>query len=385
MFYIVLNALLYVITFASVRKYHPGLSIGNTLLGLYTLVAVACVITYALDIQYFELELWPLLYLYVAFLLSSYPLTLKRLTVNRFKIRRLPLAYLIIIIMVVAAIINIFYSLNSTVQLVENEEIQEMYSEKESIETSINALDWLAKNILGYGSLPFYMIVFYFLTLNKKKSTYIAGLSFAVVFASIFLMSAMRVLRWNILHNTICAISGYLIFYNQIAKEKRKIINMVVGIFALVVVGALVIIAMARFAAPGASYGGSPVASLIFYLGHSMMVFDYGIVDTINTFAEGKFMLGIPITQNLGTHNGGDFPTYIGNLYVDFGPFITIIICAIVGVIFNHRRKVNCLADAFLISYYYVFLCMGVFSHAMGYIKGWIFCILLYWVMKRVF
>lgn len=385
MFYTIVNALLYIFTFHLIWKKKKTVDLGVVLMSVYTLVACVCVLTYSLKIQPFYLSLWPFLYVYLCFILAASPLLFKNFNVEHFQIKRLGICYAFLILMFVAGIVNIYYSLNSTITLVQEDEVLEMYQNKADIETSVDTLDWVCKNLLGYLSIPFSVILFYVMTLTQnRRRVFVLIILFMVVLSSSLLTSAMRVLRYNILHDILCLISGYIIFYNKIPVGNRKRINKVVTVGGLVALAFFVFVSISRHAVAGSAYGGNATHAFIYYLGHSMLVFNYGIVDTISNYANGAFLLGLP-QPNLGTHNEGDFPTFVGNVYVDFGFFFTILFCFALGFLYKNIKSIKCVADAYLAAFYFVFLFMGVFSESLGYGIAILQSFLLYLFFKIIF
>ena len=378
----ILNALLYNCLMRKVWKSIRILSLGTTLVAMYSIVSIACIATYAMDIQEFKLTLWPFLYLYLAFLLAARPFINGNVSISSFSIQNDKLCKYVIIVMLVAGLGNLYYSLGASVDVIVQDQIAEIYKDKADTVMSVNRIDWLSKNINNYGVIPFSLIVFYNFTSDDKKRIRFAAIAFAVVFASLFCTSAIRALRWNMLSDTIALISGYLLFYNKIPTKRRHFINIIMISSGIALLTFFAVVAIARYSFSYSDYGGDANASLIFYLGHSMMVFCYGITDTIHTYLNGAYMFGIPNNKDIGIHSAGDFPTIFGNLYIDFGPIGTLIICAITGTIFKKFITVKSMADAFLLISYFRFLAMGVFTQPFGYAINWVITIIMYILIK---
>lgn len=379
----ILNAILYLCVMRKVWKSTLTLSLGTTLVALYFAVAVACIATYVMEIQKFKLTLWPFLYLFLAFLLATRPFFNGNVSLSSFEIRNDKLCKYVIFVMLVAGLGNLYYSLGSSVDIIAQDQIADIYSNKEDTAMSVNRIDWLCKNINNYGVIPFSLIVFYYFTLDDKKKISFAAIAFVVVFASLFCTSALRALRWNMLSDTISLISGYLLFYQEIPVKRRRFINLLMISSGLALLSFFIVVAVARYSFSYSAYGGDPNASLIFYFGHSMMVFCYGITDTIHTYLNGAYMFGIPINKDIGIHSAGDFPTVFGNLYIDFGPIGTLIICAMAGTLFKKFITVKSMADAFMLISYFRFLAMGVFTQPFGYAINWVFTCLIYILIKK--
>ena len=72
--YVVVNALLYTVTLFLHRRKRKEIDEGFVLLGLYTFVAIIGVVLlyYTEDENYWELTMWPYIYLYIVFHLRGF-------------------------------------------------------------------------------------------------------------------------------------------------------------------------------------------------------------------------------------------------------------------------------------------------------------------------
>lgn len=88
--------------------------------------------------------------------------------------------------------------------------------------------------------------------------------------------------------------------------------------------------------------------SLVDYFGQSFLVFNSGVYP-MHTYANGKYMLkylysiageDTSIEQNvLGASYGTGFFTFVGALYIDFGPFIYNFVCFIISSLFEKKSN----------------------------------------------
>lgn len=357
---------------------------GVCLAFIYTLVASTCVVTFGMQIQHFELSLWPFIYIFVCFLILARPYFSNSPQLDNFTKVNTRNCNIFLFIFVIAALVNICYSLNSTVSMIANDNVLDVYNDKDTLSMSTNRLDWLCKNILGYFTIVFSLVLFYMLSIaESRKKTLMLVAIYMIVFISVILTSAMRALRWNMLHDIVCLTSGYILLYNTIPRSNRRIINLLILIGGLLLISFFLFISYSRHSFAGSAYGGDSNAAFIFYLGHSMMVFNYGVVDTINQYANGCYLWGIPYPAN-GVHTDGDFPTLIGNMYIDFGPILTIGLSVLLSVIFNFKKRITGIADAYIVTFYYQFLFMGVFTQAFGYGRGFMYCLIIYVLLKKL-
>ncbi len=92
-----------------------------------------------------------------------------------------------------------------------------------------------------------------------------------------------------------------------------------------------------------------------------MLTFDYGLTDTIDTYGKGAYTFRRFVNYvvhdldwTLGTHFGTSFFTFVGSLYIDFGPLGTMIAVTLLAISVRVLiRKHNLdLADMFIYLFY---------------------------------
>lgn len=386
----ILNSLLYLLLFIYTYTKHRTLSLGVVLTALYALVSIMCVATIKINIFDWSITLWPFIYLFIAFIISARSFINNDINCSNFKISSTKSCIAIVLIMTIAAIINIYYSIGSITISPIGDEFADIYNDKESIAQSSNTIDWISKNINSYFALPFSIVVFYLLSQESKSIIRLSLASLIIVFSALFINALSRGGRWYLVNYFSIMISGFLIQYKQINPNLRFKINLFICVFAIVFIAYLIIIAFSRFSSVGSTYGGDVNASLIYYSGHSMLTFNDGIADSIKRYLWGDFFIGSDYIQGkdidpiLGTHFGSRFFTYIGGFYLDFGPMLTLLLCVVIDKIIRRKRIIRDLSDAYLICFFYVFIFMGVFVHGRGYGLSWILCFVLYFILKII-
>jgi oligosaccharide repeat unit polymerase len=180
---------------------------------------------------------------------------------------------------------------------------------------------------------------------------------------------------------------GYIFFEQRILK-KSKIIIVIGSILLLFLILSFTLdITKSRF-------DGDEKSSVLYYFGHSMLIFDYGITDTISKYLNGDYFMGSNeklyihgFDSVIGTHFETNFFTFAGGWYLDFGPLGTLIIAICLPFIISQSFRNKCridMADLYLYFFYLSFLINGVFVHGIGNIIMWIMAISLYTVFKIV-
>ena len=132
-------------------------------------------------------------------------------------------------------------------------------------------------------------------------------------------------------------------------------------------------------------------SSLLHYFSHSFLAFNYGVADSITDFAYGKYFFNkifgsIPLDFDyLGTHFDTSFITFVGTLYIDFGPIGTFLIAMIIPVFFNgiiKRRKRIDFSDLYIYSFYLNYLFIGVFVIGYDNFLNWAIALGFYKIFK---
>lgn len=384
---LLLNICLYLFAFAySFKIFKAG---NRSLFGLvlwsaYLLTAVMCLINYNRDPSEWQLSLFPFLYLFLIVFIWICPFNGISFGSLRMGHSKIYIAF--IYIMIVCGIINIYYSFGVSWTNYLTDSWADAYAGGEEAANAVNLLDWLAKNINSYGSIPLSIICFYYLSRENSKYNTLCITALLIVFVAVFLETAMTAGRGATLAAIAQLFSGSPFFFDAFSKKQKKTFIIVLLVGGSVYLAYNFLIAEARY---GLSYEGGGEESMIYYMGHSMLTFDYGIADTIKKYAWGDFIFHLHsnlynagFDTVLGTHAMKRFTTYVGSLYFDFGPWVTLIISIVISSIMMQKRKVRDIADAFIICFYFRFLFMGVFVYGRGYYILWLMAGIEYFLLK---
>ena len=129
---------------------------------------------------------------------------------------------------------------------------------------------------------------------------------------------------------------------------------------------------------------------MMYYLGHSMLTFNYGVMDTIQNYANGAYMFDCSSLKDIrfGTHFGTNFITFVGVLYLDFGLVGTVLVAIIFCSYFCKigRRRYLDIPDIYLLLTYSMLIFNGVFVLGRGYgiqlLEAWIIYFLLKFIQR---
>ena len=388
---VILNSVLYLFTLYKHYKETQKLDFAFVVLAVYAFVAVMGVFYYSMEpsIQG-NITLFPLIYLFGIFLIFSYPFRNKGIKIDRFEIENRGLFNIFLIIFLVSSIVSVVSTFSSSYQVFLTNDWDAVYQEEDKIMYN-NQFERLAKNITGYGGSLACIISFYYLSLSDiaKKWKYLAIASIVLIIFSGFLNASMMAARGMALKVIFLVLTVFMLFKDRLDSKLTKKVFIYGTLLFIVYFAYSSIIATARFDVVGSNYNANQ--SMIAYLGMPMLKFDYGIMDSIHSYMHGDFILGTNgnkyysgLDSILGTHVGTAFCTFIGNLYMDFGPIGTLLIAIVVSAIFSRKIYIKDLADAYIMCFYFQFIMDGVFVYGRGYYFKWLVAIIIYIILKRI-
>lgn len=366
MLYVVINALLYFVVFVIYWQYKKVFDAGSLLILMWLAVAVAGVFFYSGNPTYWQLQLWPYLYIFVCFLLlSRYFFTYKysgnaiaKLAYS--KNRVVDFFCWLYLICVVIKLINqgLSFSALSLIQVAED--TAEAYEDHLTYEFNGGPIAYFATVYEQYFNIVCVIWGFNCLCQKRKLSSFFF-ISFPFISSfgdGIFMGSRNTIVMAAILY--LCAFVLYRKLIPQIAKKLLLFSSLGIG---TIVVFYLLAITESRF---GIDTQASEDNSILAYMGQSMLQFNYGVADTIRDSYGGAMhfknlytLLGIDIPKRfsadsmLGTHIGTGFVTLVGFFVMDFGYWVTIILC----LLFPWIMKRICFhSKGFTLPIMYIFL-----------------------------
>ena len=374
-FYVIVNILLYLFLLLWYKRRNKTIiSPGGILILQYFFVAICCYFVFNLtqsgDFIFIQekwvLTFWPFPYLFVCFiLLSRYYFTEKPkpFADNPRLIKLVSWTFIFSAALYVAILFprllsNLISGDWATIYTLSHVEEEKDYA---------NLFERLIMIFCMYFKIPAMAIMFHNLSQRKKdRSTYLLSLAVLVYVFSSTILSASRA---HMYVGIVELVVMFIYFYHKIdAHLRKKIIIVTVCIIALCMI-IIVAITISRVE----NRGGSELLlqNFLYYFGHSMLKFNYGVVDTIKVFANGDFfcrsIVGyIPGDAELGTHSDPLFTTLIGALYKDFGTIGTLVVSLVapffISKSWRHGKiKTMDIADLTIYFYFYNELLVGVF------------------------
>ena len=132
------------------------------------------------------------------------------------------------------------------------------------------------------------------------------------------------------------------------------------------------------------------------YLGHSMLNFNDGLFYSMHDYAWGKKFFdffydlfglnGYYSSEALGSTAGHGFVTFVGSLFIDFGPYVTILVAILaVAIISRFFEKKNLLlSDIIMIVFYSSTMANGIFVSTKNRALIWVMTFVIYFITRKI-
>lgn len=353
------NALLYLITLLVYWHKQRRMDYGFVTIAFYLIVAICCIFEYIAEPHRWELTAWPFVYLFIANLILFLPLfsssdkIAAKVYYNRsINIPGLQIFCGIYIIFALITTICYFPLAWDSLQSGAWASIRDSTYEEE-FHLFQNPILNIIANLSTHFTIAVIVIYFFLLTQPRISKAFKTTLLISTItpMALTALVIAASGHIFTLLFNFLL---GFLCFRQYIPKRTKRTLL----VWAIVFGG---ILGLYTIAVTIARFGQESDSSLLYYFGHSMLTFDYGLTDTIDTYGKGAYTFRRFVNYvvhdldwTLGTHFGTSFFTFVGSLYIDFGPLGTMIAVTLLAISVRVLiRKHNLdLADMFIYLFY---------------------------------
>lgn len=353
------NALLYLITLLVYWHKQRRMDYGFVTIAFYLIVAICCIFEYIAEPHRWELTAWPFVYLFIANLILFLPLfsssdkIAAKVYYNRsINIPGLQIFCGIYIIFALITTICYFPLAWDSLQSGAWASIRDSTYEEE-FHLFQNPILNIIANLSTHFTIAVIVIYFFLLTQPRISKAFKTTLLISTItpMALTALVIAARGHIFTLLFNFLL---GFLCFRQYIPKRTKRTLL----VWAIVFGG---ILGLYTIAVTIARFGQESDSSLLYYFGHSMLTFDYDLTDTIDTYGKGAYTFRRFVNYvvhdldwTLGTHFGTSFFTFVGSLYIDFGPLGTMIAVTLLAISVRVLiRKHNLdLADMFIYLFY---------------------------------
>ena len=387
--YLLINILLYFVYWNKQRKKN-GQKHFSVLILVYLFVSVFALLFYINTKEFggyefvkgdIQLTLWPFIYIFVCFYFLSRIYDHSEIKIfkeNESLLRIITWLYIVSVIFY----ISLFFP--KLISNLSSGAWAEVYNDSQTHEEYYrNQFEHLFMVFCMYFRIPATIILFYNLTKPKIPilETSLLAISLISYIFCCSIVAASRALMFM-------GILGFVVVFFFFKPYISNNVSRRLTIWSSSVIGAVFLLMAAITVARYSQYGEDVVySSIVFYFGHPMIVFDYGVVDTIKQFAHGAMFLGDSTIgdSELGTHCDPMFSTIVGSLYKDFGPYLTILISflfpLLLSMIFNLKKRVYDLAEISMYFYFFNDILMGAF-YLNSSILNWLMFTFIFIILK---
>ena len=361
-------------------------ALGILLWGVYSFVAIfACIcVSNGWFSNHLNTDILPYIFLIIVYIISFAPFLSK----DEFRGGKFALEfpnqfkwfgyiYIICAGVTIAIYIMPVKNLITSGRWVEN--IEEMYAGN-IVFPYRNILEYLCIQFTSYLRLLAIVLGFSFLRAKEETKTGLllvgtAGIS--GVLGALYLSS-----RGSLINIFLLTLSVFAFFYGQYNTKTRNGILIFFGLVFLMLIPFFSSITISRFSSDKAT------SSVIQYLGQAPIVFSGG-VSGITQYGYGVNGFGIFLNQRvsqseIGGSWGSGFYTFVGWIFLDWGPLGTIILVSIIAFIvwsIISKDKYE-LSDLFIIFFVYYTLLQGVFVIGRAYCYQIVMAIVVYAFLK---
>lgn len=381
--------LLFITLYSFIKKYNV---LGRIIYLLYTFVALCAVIAVNDGALNNTTTFFPYIFLIIAYVIFFSPF-LKRdsqLTVLKLQTHVNDRYVVVLLIYCICTIITIKCFFPSILKLMSTGNwAMNRYSlyQGELEFPYSNIFELVAMNLTDYLRLMVLIVSFALLRdseANRKK----AILAYITIIASVISMLCSAIYtssRGTIVNTFILVMAIYCFFQTDYEKNKRRFFTVIAVLGVAAVIPYIIAVTVSRF-------DSSSQSAVLSYFGQAPVVFNSGVWG-IDRYMYGKFAFGTLIGDTGfseasigGTWDNG-FYTFVGWLFIDWGPLGVIILGVIIALgISKFVRKIQySISDVYLIFFVYSTLLQGVFVIGRSYCYTLVAGIVFYFVFKICF
>lgn len=398
--------LTFIVYWRNTKKFNGG----SFIISSYILYALCSFLLYDTHYIYFNplpLTVFPFIYLFVALLLGMLPIL--KFGYHRYTTIQIPsmnLLNTVSLIFIISTLFDLPSTFSNVVSgmqrmLIDSAAGNEMYTESiEDVHSSGSGISNFGAVISNAFAQIGYLLPIYYLTLQKKNKWILMGLILACITKMINGISLGQ--RGGIVEPLLVLAATFFLLKDYIIEKYRKILYIAGSILVGLITVPVVLITLSRFD----NTVTDPMASTYYYLGIENINFnnyaldDGGIRYGDRTIPLFKRMIGIDnVPKNFFERrtkypnlkvNDDTFITYVGDIAIDYGPFLGAIIIIIISRFFLIKMRVQ--GDTFpfhklILLHFLLYLCVlgGVklFPYADAGNLKIIICVFLYFVFKN--
>jgi oligosaccharide repeat unit polymerase len=376
--------------FIAILVFWKGNILGKIIWGYYCFIGFFSVLSVKLDlVDSVGVSIFPYLFLILTYLVYFWPLMRKD---RGFDIAKLEYdvneKYAIFaVIYCIFALIAIYVMFPTVMQLLSSgnwmENRQALYNGDLVFRYS-NVIEYWSLLFIDYLRLLALILGFIMIYNEQYKKLAITMIILAILTRA---MNAIYISsRGEFLDLALLVFSIYFVFAGRFEKNMRRLITVIIIIAVIAVIPYIIDVTVSRFGNMNAS------GSIISYLGQAPIVFNRG-VSPVHKYQFGNYSFGmlwgidnIPQSE-IGGNWGTSFYTFVGSLYIDFGPVGTLLVGMVISFFawYECQKPFLTISDVFIILFYFSTLMQGGLVLGRSYCYTIIASLLIYAFIKIFF
>ena len=394
MFESVFNFFLYLFAILVYQRKNRRLDLFFIILMAYTMIAFIGMVNFANGIfdKDYNLSIFRLFYLFIVISICISPFKQVNVNSKPIYIAENEAIHLLLFFFIVVGIISAYFTLPKAIAIQEMDDWgslrEDVYSGESSITLYDSQFERFAKNFYSYLQPFGSVMVFYQLT-KPKFNKILTILLFAVWLVNAYTSATLVASRGLIMLLALKMLVLYVLFRNFIPKKRKRALLIAAALVGVFFYGYTMAVTEARF-------GNESNESLLRYFGHSMFAFDDGIMRTMHSFAHGRYqfgwlfrLFGIDSSfkwEELGCTHGTAFMTFVGDIYVDFGPILTVLMAVLMALLISSfsKKEAYYLSDIIIIIFAAQWYTEGVFVFGGDQSLRWFMAFVVYFIVKII-
>lgn len=360
----------------------------------FLFIGIMSVIAIHMDIVVHQnIRLWPYIYLIVCYMVSLKPLEVFHSTHSELNIL-MNFKYLkcFAVIFIIFSIIScvVFFPQVSTLLESQDWMGNRNFMNENDVIVTHNVSEWIAINFSTYFRLPAAIIFYLFVTFDKYKWTR-KVLIFSIVIST-FMTAIYGSSRGILLNLFLLLIAMFFVFSNWMDKKEKKRLLYFFAVIGTIGLTYAISVTISRFSEYTSFGSNGTLGSLIFYYGHSPVIFNNNITEATNPMY-GKYafgtllsMFGIKDTFSValtGTQWSSWFYTYVGCIYLDWGILISLFLIGLISLM-NIKilsKKLLNLSSLYALFFYVSFLQRGALVIGRSFSFEFLVFLLIYFML----
>ena len=392
MFESVFNFLLYFSVLLVYQRRHRKIDLFFIILLAYSMIALVGMLDYLIGIynNQFDLSIFRLSYLFTIVLICISPF--KKVDINTKPIYIFENGGILILMafFIVVGIISAYFTLPKAIELQAMGDWasirEDVYSGNSSITLYDSQFERYSKNFYSYLQ-PFGSVMAFYQLTKPKINKLLTTLIFIIWLVNAYASATLVASRGMIMLLALKLLVLYVLFRKFIPKRRKKFLIFAAALVGVFFYGYTLAVTESRF-------GIDSSESLWRYFGHSMFSFDDGIMRTMHDYANGRYQFGWIYRlfgfdssfdwEALGCTHGTAFMTFVGNIYVDFGPLFTIVMAVLMSLLAYHftKKKAYDLSDIIIIIFMAQWYSEGIFVFPSDQSLLWLMAFVVYLMIK---